>query len=399
MDKLQILKKLQILSFYLVLILLPTQLGKHYWLSESLVRGFRVDYVTICFYLTDFLILIFVSLEFLLNKKIKKQFFYLPLIILTWNFIQLFWTPLKIFQVFFSVKVFIFLIFALIVARKKFNFSVISKIFSFQLLFLFLLSLAQFLLTHSVDGIFYFLGERRFNLLTPGIAQENLGGRLWLRPYATFSHPNVLAGYVVLVLTFLLLNLKKVNLKLVLISLLAGILTLMLTFSVAGMAVFLIAGILLLLLKFKEGFLLQNSKKMLLLSLVFSFLAPILLLLFSDNNEAVWLRNLIFLNNLQNLPQNFLLGVGWFGNLVLKNPNLSVKSVQPIHNFFWQLLFSVAILPLALLMVKYGRRFINNLTKQQVILLILICLLGAFDHYLLSSQQGILLMLVLLCLK
>ncbi len=57
------------------------------------------------------------------------------------------------------------------------------------------LSLAQFIEKHTLQGIFYFLGERALNLSTPDIAKASWNGVEFLRPYGSFSHPNSMAGF------------------------------------------------------------------------------------------------------------------------------------------------------------------------------------------------------------
>ena len=48
----------------------------------------------------------------------------------------------------------------------------------------------------------YFIGERTFTGQTPGIATVALNGNLLLRPYGTFPHPNVLAGFLLVGILF-----------------------------------------------------------------------------------------------------------------------------------------------------------------------------------------------------
>src|SRR5680860_1754307 len=55
--------------FYLLILFLPTQVGKHFWLQSSFVYGLRIDYLSPTLYLTDILILIILILFFL--KRIK----------------------------------------------------------------------------------------------------------------------------------------------------------------------------------------------------------------------------------------------------------------------------------------------------------------------------------------
>jgi hypothetical protein len=59
---------------------------------------------------------------------------------------------------------------------------------------------AQTLLQSSVGGPLYFLGERSINTSTPQVAKAVMAGRLFLRPYAVFSHPNSLAGFLLVAL-------------------------------------------------------------------------------------------------------------------------------------------------------------------------------------------------------
>jgi O-antigen ligase len=67
-----------------------------------------------------------------------------------------------------------------------------------------LLAISQFIRQASLGGFWWWLGERTFNQNTPGIAQVIVNHQLLLRPYATFPHPNALAGYLLVVLILLL---------------------------------------------------------------------------------------------------------------------------------------------------------------------------------------------------
>ena len=51
----------------------------------------------------------------------------------------------------------------------------------------------------SLEGIWYWLGERRFSFGSVGIAQMRWGNEAIIRAYGTFSHPNSLAGFLLLV--------------------------------------------------------------------------------------------------------------------------------------------------------------------------------------------------------
>src|SRR3990167_1779300 len=69
---------LEQLIFYLILLFLPTQFGRHFWPSFSFIYGIRVDYLSPILYLTD--ILIFFLFIFWASSKFKKKKFSLPLL-------------------------------------------------------------------------------------------------------------------------------------------------------------------------------------------------------------------------------------------------------------------------------------------------------------------------------
>ena len=58
------------------------------------------------------------------------------------------------------------------------------------------LAIAQVAKNGSIQGIFWWLGERKFDYLTIGIAQIRWWGEGFIRAYGTFSHPNSMAGFL-----------------------------------------------------------------------------------------------------------------------------------------------------------------------------------------------------------
>src|SRR5690606_12366962 len=55
---------------YLLIFLLPAQLGKHFFLPFSYLSGVRIDYLSITIYLTDLLIMILLLITL---KRIKVK--------------------------------------------------------------------------------------------------------------------------------------------------------------------------------------------------------------------------------------------------------------------------------------------------------------------------------------
>lgn len=199
--------------YYLILLLIPTQLGYHFWPEWSLVLGRRIDYLSPTLYLTDILIAFLCFFWFLSGpRKNMLRIRRLPVrhAVAFWGMVFLFF--LAVVNSLFSVsapesaykwlKVFELVVLAgyIIVTRpdkqKSVRILVASAVFSVALGF------TQVVLGHSVGGVFRLAGERTFTLETPEIAKAvicfpgRFGCREILRPYATFPHPNVLAGYI-----------------------------------------------------------------------------------------------------------------------------------------------------------------------------------------------------------
>lgn len=63
-----------------------------------------------------------------------------------------------------------------------------------------LLGLGQIAKGGSLNGWFYWLGERSFSYTSIGVAQVSLWGRGLVRAYGTFSHPNSMAGFLLVVI-------------------------------------------------------------------------------------------------------------------------------------------------------------------------------------------------------
>src|SRR3989344_696217 len=64
--------RVEYILFYLIILFLPTQLGKHFWPDFSIVSGIRVDYLSPTVYFTD----VFIFLLFMfwaINRFQKTQ--------------------------------------------------------------------------------------------------------------------------------------------------------------------------------------------------------------------------------------------------------------------------------------------------------------------------------------
>jgi len=198
----------------------------------------------------------------------------------------------------------------------------------------------QFVVQGSVGGWWYFLGERTFNSSTAGIANAVINGQLVLRPYGTLPHPNVLAGFLVVSCLLVLGNLTHISRKITAVVLGLGVLVLFLTPSRGDIW---------------HGLSLRQQL----------------------NNIAVaqWLKSPIVGTGLGTSP------------LYQRNITNFALLHQPIHNIYLLVLSETGFIGLVLFL------FLIYLAVQSPLAIIrntlyVILILGLFDHYFLTIQQG-----------
>ncbi|MBI3985264.1 MAG: O-antigen ligase family protein [Candidatus Levybacteria bacterium] len=409
--------KLSLFFFYLLILFLPTQLGKHFFLQSSFIAGLRIDYLSYTLYLTDILIiLIFLSsfknvFKTVLTKYKNKFFrFFLFALFLTIG-ISVSKNPqvgiyglVKLFE-FSYLGIFIYLNY------REINKKILVALISFGIVFQTLLSALQYLNNGSLQGIFYFLGERSFNSQTPSIANVSVNAKLILRPYATFPHPNVLAGFIALSSMLLVYFKNRINKHLLLIVLTISTTGIIISFSRVGLLVwtgFIFSYFLTTLLKkykkikLNTRFIKNNSLPIIvgsgfLLSLFFLFLTNPLFIQrlssFSFSDESVVQRLNTISASINMFMQNPVFGVGI--NNFLNNLNTSFNSpalLQPVHNVFLLVLSQTGIVGL----LAFGYLFFKAIRvalgfgKEKIIRILIvlaIIFIGMFDHYLLTIQQ------------
>ncbi len=401
------LKKFEQTIFYLLILFLPTQLGFHFWPDFSYVYGLRIDYLSPTIYLTDILILLllitFLIKWFLYKKKINFNSFKKN----NWLFVWLFLiisgiiisrTPLL--GAYGLLKLLEFIFFGIYTAKILSNKNVFKKTVLFLaigVIFEGLLSVGQFYNQSSLNGLFYFLGERTFSGQTIGIANASLNGQLVLRPYATFSHPNVLASFLLLSLVFIYFAPKYKRKIIYYLAFVIGLISLMLTMSR-------IAIILCLLLIFL--FVIKKSlKKETLILLLIIFLVIITSPLrfrfigIGFDDLAITQRYELMQASLLIIKNNFIIGTGINNYFIHLADCLTVQKeffLQPVHNIFLLIAMQTGFFGLVFFMwyLKKTIYFIKEKTKDKKVVLaktILFCLiltLGFFDHYFLTIQQG-----------
>lgn len=389
------MRKLEKYVYYLLLFCLPFQIGKHFWPQFSYVSGFRLDYLSPTLYLTDVLIAVLFIFT-VLNGKLKlaaKDYKY-PIILLTLLVIGILRSEnlwggayglIKLLEMgFFGWYTFGYF--------KTYNTKTVSKIFSAGIIIQTSIAFFQFYLQRNIGSLFYLLGERSFTASTPGIANFSLHGNLVLRPYGTLPHPNVLAGYLVIFLIFILFGKKNLFER---IALLGGTFGILLTFSRIALLVWF--GVIV----WYEAKQIKKTPGKYLLGILIILISFFLLTpqgsrVLQTNLSDVSLTERVRLNSYATtlFTQHPLFGVGLnnFYNAVSKiwQPKDFglLFYLQPVHNIYLLILSQTGIF--VFLFILFG--IINLLRKKFSPVLLAVLILGFFDHYFLTVQQGQLLL-------
>lgn len=375
--------------FFLLVIFLPSQIALHFWPDWSLVFGIRVDYLAPTIYLTDIIIFLLLSSwgsehlkQFSATLRPKTLVIIIFFLYLLLN--SLFVADNKPVAIYKFIKIIEFSLLGAYVAQ---NWLVLRRSFFkpalvIALIYTILISLAQFLTGKSIGGLLWFLGERSFSLNTPGISLFTIFGKEFLRPYATFPHPNVLAGF--LLVSMLLLSDKTPNrLVFLFISILLAI-----TYS-QGIWLGWIVIIIFFVLQKK----LLQSKRKVLFNLFLLCIAIVNWVVISKQIFLDDTRKTLVDLSLKMISQNLLTGVG-LNNFIPGLPGYSrgvnfVWILQPAHNVFILLASEIGLIGMAFLLVFFIDllKKIQNADLYLQLIFLVILLTGSFDHYWMTLQQ------------
>jgi O-antigen ligase len=445
----KILERIRTLFFYLLILLLPTQLGLHFWPQWATVLGRRIDYLSPTLYVTDVLIGC-ILLSWIIEKvygdwylvfRTKKKFVFpqilntktviLSIFVIT-NILVAISRPVALYS---WIKFFEFFLLGAYIVKTKPRFERIVLFLSLSVVYSSIIAIAQFLLQHSVGGVFWWLGERTFSAATPGIAQIPLclpwsaGCPLLLRAYATFSHPNVLGGYIATILPLVIIQYTnkrtrplrlsassggqvnkslRIQKYLYLGTVVAGFIAIVLTFSRSAWAVGALGiGITYWVLRKKQHMLppiIHASYPLILAFLCIAFVASLVIPQFLGDSESIVVRQQLNTSALFMIQRSPLIGVG-LGNFLVKLPETlpsrMIYFLQPVHNIYLLIVSEIGLIGcgvfgwlLFLTIKNHGERIKNQGRKlfiQKIIIrnsLFMILLIGFIDHYPLTLQQG-----------
>jgi len=381
------MKQFNNILLLLFIFFLPTQLGKHFFFDFSYLSGVRVDYLAPTLYLTDiiFFVLLIINYKIVFNVIKKNKFiFFLALLL-----INLFTSQSRIISLYQSVRL-IELVCLFFIIKKN---ALPSKNVLFTVLFSgltqLLLAIIQLINKHSVQGAFYFLGERYFSLSTPGIAKAALSGVEFLRPYGTFSHPNSMAGFYLLLYFFVLTN-KKFSKFFFLknLFLLVATVLIFISFSKTAIIVFIILNV---------PFLLLNNKRWCrpcLIARGLIYLVTGSLFLMVQTDPLTLQKRQTLLKNAFSVIRHYpVFGTGYGSYLVAQNTIVAQSfnlMNQPVHNIFLLFFAEWGLVGFGLIYLIFP--WVKNISKKNALLFLVIIITGLLDHYWLTLNQNFLLL-------
>jgi hypothetical protein len=379
--------------FYFLIFILPLNLGKTFLVNFGYIDGVLVDYFMPRVFLQDIVVLL-VLLVWLYEISFQKSellkypafFNFLLLFIAGLFFNVLFSTNFYISVVYF-MRFVLYLLFLFHLTQESYSLSRILSIFKFHIVFLFVLSFFQWNLQSSVFDNYLILGEQPYSYSTIGVSKQSLFGYTRIPSYGLFRHPNVLAGFV-LVLYFFILYFEK-NLKKSLLYLYLASLTIFFTLSLSAFLAF-VLGLILFYIK-KDIY-----KFLLFLGLALFALLNIQLLPVFDDSFVI--RRFLNIAAIENIFTNFFLGTGLntsILNIDYFSLGLPYKFFQPVHNIYL-LVFSELGVFLFGMVLFFIYITLKKTTEEFFNILLLIMFLGIFDHYFFTIHQTSYLMLLTL---
>lgn len=386
--------KLKRLVLFLLVLSIPFQLGRHFWLAESFVKSFRLDYLSPTVYVSDILVLFYLLLERqqlvpALKKLFRSHLGVAFLILFALNFTV---SSFSLVTLFAWISYLLFYLLFCVLRSTPGLLSQIALPFCLSGVIVIMIAFLQLAAQSSLGGPFYLLGERPLSLALPNIAKLQFSSLVILRPYSTFSHPNSLAGY--LLVSLLILSLIKRTRLLRLLTICA----IVVTFSKSAILA-------LVLLKIVQINFIQSLWASLALSTL-----PLLKNLF---NQPSWLglslssRFYLLTASLKVLAGHLLLGVGLrrfvvsLGDILPPN-QISYLSLQPVHNLLLIVIGEIGLIGMVLVLATARKIFqLAHNQNQRLYLSRLaaaVILTGSLDHYWWTLHQNQLIIVLALAL-
>lgn len=377
-------------GLFLFLFFLPTQLGKHFFPTFAYLNGVKIDYLAPTIYLTDLLavILIAFSGKRLLRNIHKNLFLWLSVILVFIT--QSLTAPRPLLAFYFLLKL-LELVCVYQVAKEMKNERLVMGAFLLGGLLQLFLAVGQLMANTSLQGVFYFLGERYLTTAHPEIAQASLLGKQFLRPYGTFSHPNSLAGFYLLLYFYTLIN-KRLSQFLITktLSLFVFSLLVFISFSKSAIMVYLFLTII------YVAYHGRKCRLCLLARLAITAVVAFIFLMAQTDPQSLDKRLTLFRDGWLIFQNHWLWGTG-LGQYLIYQANLPSRYwyffLQPAHNIFFLFFTQTGVIIGGLIIFLLFQNFKKEGKRSVFWFCFLVVLMtGMADHYWLTLQQNLLLL-------
>lgn len=394
---------------------------------DELVNGVIVNYLVPTISVLDvwcailFLSIIFTKGSLFFRKALRK---YLLSLILLISFLLLQNILIKeLVTVIGSLRILLFflLLILLIEIIKSSNTKLLIKHYkTLTLLSFFNLSTQGFIgVQQFMKGMslnLKFLGESQVVSGMRGSSFIVLNDELFLRAYGTFPHPNILAGYLLLIYllsVFIFFRTKGILRYLNILNILLSILLMFVTFSRIGIFLILLNIFVIIIYK------VFVSRKILLKKLfnrevrIFSIGVPFMYMYqrffstISGNDNSLNERIDLLKSGIKVFINSLFLGCG-SGRLIkamkdfVPRDSKGIMILQPVHNIFVLMLTELGVFGFLIILFLMIKIFFPVLKRKftiyTLLILVNILIIGSFDHYLLTLPQGITILLFFLLL-
>ncbi len=378
-------------AFFLFLLFLPTQFGKHFFPAFAYINGVKIDYLSPTLYITDIIVFVLILLyrKELIHRIKKNHFSFIGIVLIL--ILHALFSQFPLLSLYGVLKI-IELIFIYFIARQKYHPRLILTALLLGGIVELSLSLIQLSSHASIQGFFYFLGERSISVSHPGIATASLFGNTFLRPYGTFSHPNSMGGFYLLLYTYILTQASfRQTFTLYTLSSLVFTALIFISFSKIAILSYVIITFF---------YALRSMKiKCVLCAIARTITLIIMSLIFLSSKAdplSLEKRVTLFVDGITLLKNYFLWGVGLGHYLISQGQPSSPYRyffLQPVHNIFILFYTQTGIIMGLILTIPLLKKWRLHWKKPTFFFCVVaVTLTGMFDHYWLTLQQNWLLL-------
>jgi len=402
------------------LFLIPLNIKKFIFPLISNIDYFPLELSSLFLYFSEIFIILFIF--FVIFTK-RKEFlsivkFAWPLcLFIVLSLVSVLVSDVRVLSFISCVHLFIAILFsftiATLVRSKIVLVRDVMKVFAISALLQAEIAILQFINQGSI-GLNIF-GEETINALTRNIAKVEAFGSIFIRSYGTFSHPNILGGFLVVGIIawiYLFVSPSKqhgvFHRAVSLIGLFVVLLGLVFSFSRSAWIIAIISFILCITLLFRKKEYKHAARELVLSGMVFGLIifgmvGWALVSRGNIKNDSAINERSIYAHIAIDMTNDYPFGVG-IGNGIIRAEQegrydaygLTNKTThQPVHNIYLLLTEELGVVGIIVFIFFIGHLFFVEKQKTHlpdisflVIMFFSLLFIGLFDHYLLTLNTG-----------